>query len=83
MCSVGSEIIRWNPQHTRSLQVADARVCEEPLCATVNMMDSRAIFRMDVGFWIRILVRALLKSLYGIRKILTHMLLWSGQKEAI
>ena len=41
-----------------------------PICATVNIIDSRAVFKVDIEFYMQALLRPLLESLYQIGVLL-------------
>ena len=48
-----------------------------PIRATVNIMDSRATLRVDIGFDIGTISWPLLKSLYGIHVLLANQITWT------
>ena len=60
------------PRELLAFRQADAELRPEALCqdapisATVNMMDSGALSRMDLGFYVGVIVGPLLKFSYEI-----------------
>ena len=53
-------------------EVCPLPVFSKTIGATVNIMVGRAIFRVDMGFYILSILRPLLKSLYRIHALLVN-----------